>query len=77
MIFDCDCYKTSWLKKYATRSNIVGFSTDKLINFLNLPNTPSRTMALGLTQPVRQSIPEIFLGGGSNARPPRLYSMGS
>jgi hypothetical protein len=39
------------------------------LNLLNLPNPSSRTMALGLTHPLREMSTEVSSGG--NARPAR------
>jgi hypothetical protein len=40
-------------RHYATNRKIAGSSPDE-VDFFNLPNPPSRTMALGLTQPLTE-----------------------
>jgi hypothetical protein len=42
----------SWLSHYATSRKVAGSIPDEVIGFLNWTN-PSRTMALGSTQPLR------------------------
>jgi hypothetical protein len=54
----------SWLRHYATRRKVAGSSQDE-VNFFNLPNPSSRTMALGLTQPLTE------MRGGGKGRPAR------
>jgi hypothetical protein len=47
-------------------------SPDEAIDFLNLPNPSSRTMALGFTRPLTEtSTRKYFWGGGGKARPKR------
>jgi hypothetical protein len=62
---------------YEARSNVVAWDIMvqnrkprvrypmKSLIIFNLPNHCSRTMALGLTQPIRKWVPVIFLGGGA------------
>jgi hypothetical protein len=42
------------LKHYATSRKVAGPIPDGFIRFFNLPNPSSRTMALGLTQPLTE-----------------------
>jgi hypothetical protein len=42
----------SWLRHYATSQKVAGSIAAVVIGFLNWPNRSSRSMALGLTQPV-------------------------
>jgi hypothetical protein len=41
----------SWLRHYATSWKVMGSSPDE-VDFFNLSNPSSRTIALGLTQPL-------------------------
>jgi hypothetical protein len=43
----------SWLRHYATSREVMGSSPDE-VDFFNLPNPSSRTMALGPTQPLTE-----------------------
>jgi hypothetical protein len=53
----------SWLRHYATSRKVANSYPDEVIDFFfNLPNRPSRTMALDLTQPNRNKYRKIFLG---------------
>jgi hypothetical protein len=51
------------LRHYATSRKIAGSISDEVIGFLNLPDSSSRTMALGLTQPPIEMSTRKFLGG--------------
>jgi hypothetical protein len=59
----------SWLGHYATNRKVAGWIPDEVIEFFNLPNPSSRTMALVSTQPVTEmstrNLPE---GTGRPAR---------
>jgi hypothetical protein len=61
---------TSRLRHYATSRKATGSILDKVIGFFNLPNTSSRTMALGSTQPLTEMSITVFLGvkGGRRVR---------
>jgi hypothetical protein len=67
-----------------TRGSVVGWRTMlqagmsrvrfnlRSLDFFNLPNLSSRTMALGSVQPLTEMrIPGIFFGGGGKGRPGR------
>jgi hypothetical protein len=45
-------FQRSWLRHYATSWKVAGSNPDEVIRFFNWPNPSSRTMALGLTQPL-------------------------
>jgi hypothetical protein len=48
----CGCTRYhSWLRHYDTRWKVAGSNPDE-VDFFNLPNPSSRTMVLGLTQPL-------------------------
>jgi hypothetical protein len=53
-----ECFKItgkhSWLRDYATSRKVAGSIPDEVIGFLNWPNSSSRTMALGWTQPLTE-----------------------
>jgi hypothetical protein len=53
----------SWLRHCATSRKDAGSNPDEVIGFLNLPNTYSRTMALGSTQPLREMSTRNLPGG--------------
>jgi hypothetical protein len=44
----------SWLRHYATSRKVAGSIPDEVFGIFNWPNPSSRTMALGLTQPLRE-----------------------
>jgi hypothetical protein len=44
----------SWLKHCATSRNVAGSIPDGVIGFFHWKNPSGRTMALGLTQPLRE-----------------------
>jgi hypothetical protein len=46
--------KRRWLRLYATSRKVVGSIPDEVIGFFLWPNLSSRTMALGLTQPLTE-----------------------
>jgi hypothetical protein len=53
----------------ATSRKVVGSIPDEVIGFFNSPNPSSRTMALGLTQPLREMNTKNLPGGqGQPAR---------
>jgi hypothetical protein len=56
------------LRHYATSRKVVGSIVDEGIGFFNLPNSSSRTMALGLTQPLTEiSTRNLPVGEGGAA----------
>jgi hypothetical protein len=58
----------SWLRHYATSRKVAGSSPDE-VDFFNLPNPSSSTMALGSTWPLTEMSTMIFLvGGGKGGR---------
>jgi hypothetical protein len=54
---------------YATNRKVEGSIPDEVIEFFNLSNRSSRTMALGLTQPLTEMCTRNLPGG--KARPAR------
>jgi hypothetical protein len=52
----------NWLRHYATSQKVAGSSPDEM-DFLTLPNSPSRIMALGSTQPLTEMSTRNFPGG--------------
>jgi hypothetical protein len=58
--FKIEC---SWLRHYATSQKVTG-SNPSEVDFFNLPNYSSHTMALGSTQPLPEMSTRNFLGGG-------------
>jgi hypothetical protein len=54
---------------YATSLKVAGSVPDEVVLFLNLPNPSSRTMVLGLTQPLTEMSTRNLLGG--KGRPAR------
>jgi hypothetical protein len=48
---------------YATSRKVAGSIPDELTGFLNLPNSSSRTMALGSTQPPTEISTRNLPGG--------------
>jgi hypothetical protein len=60
----------SWLRHYATSRKVVGSILNEVIGFFNWPNTSSRTMALGSTQPLTEMSTRNLLGvkGGWHVR---------
>jgi hypothetical protein len=46
--------RRSWLLHYATSRQVAGSIPDEVIGFFNWPNPSSRTMALGLSQPLTE-----------------------
>jgi hypothetical protein len=68
----------SWLRRYATSRKVKGSYPDAVIGFFffNLPNPSSRTMALGLTQPLTEMSTRNIPGGkGRLARKADLTSI--
>jgi hypothetical protein len=61
--------KRSWLRHYATRRKVAGSIPDEFIGFFNWPNSSSRNMAPGLTQPLTEMRTRNLPGG--NGRPVR------
>ena len=53
----------SWLRHCATSQKVAGSIPDGVIGIFHLHNPSSRTMALGLTQPLTERVPGIFPGG--------------
>jgi hypothetical protein len=54
-----------WLRHCAPSRKIAGSNSDSYLIFFNVPNPSSRTMALGLTQPLSEmSTKNLPLGGG-------------
>jgi hypothetical protein len=51
----------SWLSHYATSRKVAGSIPDYVTEFFNSPNSSSRTLALGSTQPLTKRVPGIFL----------------
>jgi hypothetical protein len=47
--------KRSWLRYYATSRKVAGSIPDEVLEFINWPNSSSRTMALRPTQPLRET----------------------
>jgi hypothetical protein len=59
----------SWLKHYATSQKVAGSIPDEVTGFFNWPNSSSRTMALGSTQPLTEMSTRNLPGGeGQPAR---------
>jgi hypothetical protein len=54
--------KRGWLRHYATSRKIVGSSPDE-VDFFNVPNPSSRTVALGSTQPLTEMSTRNFPEG--------------
>jgi hypothetical protein len=52
----------SWLRHYATSRKVAGSSPDE-VDFFNLPNPSSRTVALGSTQPLTEMNTRNLPGG--------------
>jgi hypothetical protein len=52
----------SWLNHYAISRKVSGWSPDE-VDFFNLPNHSSRTMALGSTQPLTEMSTRNLPGG--------------
>jgi hypothetical protein len=52
----------SWLRHYAISRKVVGVGPDD-VDFFNLPNPSSRTMALGPTQPLTEMSTRNLPGG--------------
>jgi hypothetical protein len=52
----------SWLRYYATSRKVAGSSADE-VDFFNLPNPSTRTMALGSTQPLTEMSTRNLPGG--------------
>jgi hypothetical protein len=52
----------SWLRHYATSRKVVRLSPSE-VDFFNLSNPSSLTMALGSTQPLTEMSTRNFLGG--------------
>jgi hypothetical protein len=57
-----DCL-LSWLKHYATSWKVASSIPDEVIGIFNWPNPSSRTMALGLTQPLTEMSTRNLPGG--------------
>jgi hypothetical protein len=62
----------SWLGHYATGRKIAGSIPDEANGFFNLPNSSSRTMVLGSTQPLTEMSTRYLPGG--KGRPARKAS---
>jgi hypothetical protein len=59
----------SSLRHYATSRKVTGSIPDEVIRFFNWPNSSSRTMALGSTQPLTEMSTRNLPGGkGRRAR---------
>jgi hypothetical protein len=61
----------SWLRYYATSREVEGSIPDEVIGFFffNLPNPPSRTVALVSTQPLKEmNTRNLRRGKGRSAR---------
>jgi hypothetical protein len=52
------------VRHYATSRKVAGSNPDEVIGFSNWPNPSSRIMGLGSTQPLKEMVSGIFLGGG-------------
>jgi hypothetical protein len=52
----------SWLRHYATSQKVAGLSHNE-VDFFNLPNPSSHTMALGSTQPLTEMSTRNLPGG--------------
>jgi hypothetical protein len=52
----------SWLRHYATSQKVAGSNPDE-VDFFNLHNSSSRTMALGSTQPLTEMSARNLPGG--------------
>jgi hypothetical protein len=63
------CSIVGWGPMLQARKSRVWFPMRSL-DFFNLPNPSSRTMALGLTQPLTELSNRNLLGGGGGGRPP-------
>jgi hypothetical protein len=47
---------------YTTSQKVAGSIPDYVIGFFNVPNLSSRTMALGMTQPLTEMSTRVVLG---------------
>jgi hypothetical protein len=63
LVFTHAPHKRSWLRQYATSRKVAGSIPDDGIGFFNLPNTSSRTMAPGSTQPLTEMSTRNLFGG--------------
>jgi hypothetical protein len=55
MIHFCPTFESIWLWHYSTSRKVTGSNPNEIIViFFNGPNSSSRTMALGLTQPLTE-----------------------
>jgi hypothetical protein len=52
----------NWLRHYAASRKVAGSSLDQVIEFFNLANPSSRSLALVLIQPLTESIRKSFWG---------------
>jgi hypothetical protein len=53
----------SWLRNYATSQKVAGSSPDEVVVFFNWPDPSSLTVALGSTQPLRETSTRNLPGG--------------
>jgi hypothetical protein len=53
----------SWLRHYTTSRKVAGSIPDEVTGFFNSPNSSSRTMVLGSTQPVTDMSTRNLPGG--------------
>jgi hypothetical protein len=53
----------SWLRHCATSREVTGLIPDGVIGIFHWHNPSGCTMALGLTQPLREILPGVFPGG--------------
>jgi hypothetical protein len=61
--FNWDTWQCSWLRHYATSPKVADSVPDEFIGFFNLPNSSSRTMALGSTQSLTEMSTRNLSGG--------------
>jgi hypothetical protein len=57
----------SWLRYYATSRKVAGLSPDE-VDFFNLPNPSTHTVALGSTQPLTEMSTRNLWGGGGGGK---------
>jgi hypothetical protein len=62
IIYDVTRYR-SWLRHYATNRKVADSIPDEVIGIFSRPNPSSRTMVLGLTQPLTEMSTRNFPGG--------------
>jgi hypothetical protein len=61
--FDGDMRQRTWLRHCAANQEAAGSISDEVIGFFNWPNSSSRTVALGPTQPLIEMSTRNLRGG--------------